>query len=123
MIASSTLVLEDRPPELLLLGNHLQQDVAGDVMPGLVLDHLDLLALDDQRADVVERDVPALRCVVETTIRVLLDQAFLRHPRECTSVVATHDMRAGPASDSSQRFFAAQQTPWSLAVVGRRLAA
>src|SRR5262245_1702559 len=48
-------------------------------MAGFVLDDLDLLALDDQGADVVERDVPALRRVVQTAVRVLLDQAFLAH--------------------------------------------
>ena len=76
---------QDRPPELLLLGDHLQQDVAGDVVAGLVLDDPDLLALDDQAADVVERDVPALRRVVQATVRVLLDQAFLAHGPQCTS--------------------------------------
>ena len=48
MIDSSTVVLRIGPAELFLLGNHLQQDVAGDVVARLVLDDADLLALDDQ---------------------------------------------------------------------------
>jgi hypothetical protein len=75
---------QDRPPELLLFGNDLQQDVARDVRARLVLDDADLLALDDEQADVVEGDVAALRSVVQATVRVLLDEAFLAHGRECT---------------------------------------
>src|SRR5688572_22927514 len=48
-------------------------------MPRLVLDHLDLLALYDQGADVVEGDVPALGGVVQAPVRVFLDQTFLAH--------------------------------------------
>src|SRR5262249_4438393 len=55
------------------------QDQARDVFVGLVLDHLDALARDHQFADVVERDVPALRRVVETAVRIFFYQAFFAH--------------------------------------------
>jgi hypothetical protein len=59
-----------------LIRDHLQQDQSGDVLVGLVLDDTDLLACHDQVADVLERDVPALRGVVEAPIRIFFDHSF-----------------------------------------------
>jgi hypothetical protein len=85
---------QDRATELFLFGDHLQQDVPGDVLAGLVLDDPDLLTLDDQAPDVVERDVAALRSVVQPTVRVLLDQAFLAHGGAVyLSPAAVHEMQ------------------------------
>jgi hypothetical protein len=84
-----------RPAGLFLLGDHLQQDVAGDVVARLVLDDPQLLALHDQGADVVEGNVPALRRVVQATVRVLLDQALFAHAPECTSGVLRRKKQSG----------------------------
>ena len=47
----------------------------------LVFDHLHALAGDHHVADVVERDVTALRGVVQAPVRIFLDQAFFAHAR------------------------------------------
>jgi hypothetical protein len=70
---------EDRPPELLLVGDDLQQDQPCDVLVGLVLDHLHAHAGDHQVADVVQGDVAALRGVVQAPVCVLLDESFFAH--------------------------------------------
>jgi len=70
---------QDGLAELLLLGDHLQEDQARDVLARLVLDHADLLAPHDQVADVLERDVLADGGVIEPPVGVLLDQPFLGH--------------------------------------------
>jgi hypothetical protein len=70
---------QDRLAELLLLGDHLQEDQAGDVLARLVLDDADLLAADDEVPDVLERDVLADRGVIEPPVGVLLDEPFAGH--------------------------------------------
>src|SRR5688572_18861815 len=70
---------EDRLAKLLLLGDDLQEDQAGDVFAGLVLDDLDLFASHDEVTDVLERHVLADRGIVKPPIGVLLDEPFLGH--------------------------------------------
>src|SRR5688572_26877018 len=70
---------KDRPAELFLVGDHLQQDQPRDVLVRLVFDHLHAHAGNHEIADVVERDVTALRGVVEPPVSVFLDDAFFAH--------------------------------------------
>jgi hypothetical protein len=55
---------KNRAAELFLIGDHLQQHEARDVLIALVLDHLHARARDHHVADVVDRDVTTLRGVV-----------------------------------------------------------
>jgi hypothetical protein len=66
---------------LFLVGDHLQQDQPRDVLVRLVFDHLHAHARDHQIADVVERDVTALRGVVQAPVRIFLDEPFFAHVR------------------------------------------
>ena len=79
---------QDGSPELFLIGDDLQQDQARDVLVGLVFDHSHLFTRDDHAADVVQRDMPALRCIVEAAIGVLLDQAWFAHALLCSGRLA-----------------------------------
>ena len=62
--------------ELFLLGDDLQQNQAGDVVARLVFYDPHFLALYDELPDVLQRDMPGLRRVVQASIRVLFDQAL-----------------------------------------------
>src|SRR4051812_40806850 len=64
---------------MLLLGDHLQQDAARDVVLRLLVYDDKLDAFEHERANVAERDVLALHRVVETSVRVLLDYSWFAH--------------------------------------------
>src|ERR1700733_12264019 len=50
-----------------------------EIFFGLVVDDLDVVALPDHLADLIERDVPAMLRVVELAVRVALDDPRFRH--------------------------------------------
>src|SRR3546814_2325851 len=73
------VVGEDRIAAFFLIGDHLQQDAAGDVvMRALVLD-TELHILPHQLTNFLERDVAADVRVVEAAVRILLDDADVGH--------------------------------------------
>ncbi len=69
------LVREHRLALVLVLGDDLQQHRTGQVVAGLGVADFELFVVDDQLAHVLQRDVAGDLGVVETTIRVLLDDA------------------------------------------------
>src|SRR5690606_34326464 len=62
-----------------VLGDDLQQDRAGQVLAGLGVADLELLAVEDQLPDVLDGDVARDLGVVETPVRVLLDDSGRAH--------------------------------------------
>ena len=69
-------------PGAFFLEDDLQQDAARQVFVGLGVDDLELDLLEHQFLDVGQRDVAAGRGVVETAVRVLLDDSRpVRHRR------------------------------------------
>src|SRR4029078_4866768 len=84
----------------------------GQVFLGLVVDDLDVVAIANHLADLVERDVPAVLGVIEPAIRVSLDDSRSRHlapwlPRDGGSMIrksithramssTCHTIRVGP---------------------------
>src|SRR5690606_6756855 len=66
-------------PVLLVLGDDLQQHLPGQVLAALGVADLEVLAVDDQLADVLDGDVARNVGVVEATVRILLDDARLGH--------------------------------------------
>ena len=69
----------ERLTGMLLLGDHLQQDAARDVLLALLVDHHELDAFNDQFPHISQRDVAALNRVVEPPIRILLDYPRFAH--------------------------------------------
>src|SRR5690606_39767063 len=69
---------------LFLLGDDLQQHLAGEVVAGLGVAHLEVLAVDDQLSHVLDRDVAGDLGVVEATVRIFLDDAYghAQNPRD-----------------------------------------
>ena len=66
---------EHRLAVLLMLGDDLQQHLPGQVVAALGVAHLEVLALDDQLAHVLDGDVAGDLGVVEPTVGILLDDA------------------------------------------------
>ncbi len=64
---------------LLFLEDDLRQRDGRQIFLGLVVDDLDVVALPDHLADLIERDVPAVLRVVELAVRVTLDDPRFRH--------------------------------------------
>ena len=64
---------------MLLLGDHLQQDAARDVLLTLLVNDHELDAFHDQLPYIRQRDVAALDRVVQPTIRILLDDPRFAH--------------------------------------------
>src|SRR5437016_5833426 len=69
---------------MLLLRDHLQQDRAGDVALGLLVDDHEVDPLDHQPADIGERDVPTLYRVVQPPVGILLNYSRFAHRRSLT---------------------------------------
>ena len=63
----------------LCLADDLRQGDRGEVLFGLVVGDLDVVAVADHRADLIERDVPAVLRIVELSVRVTLDDPRVRH--------------------------------------------
>ena len=59
----------------LLVENDLQEDGAGEVLAGLCIDDVKVDALEHHLLDVGQRDVAAVRRVVQAAVRVFLDRA------------------------------------------------
>jgi hypothetical protein len=71
------------PSALLLLGDHLQKNAAGDVLPGGVVDDDNVLAIHHQLADAIESDVLAGVRVVEPAVSVFFYRSWHgRSPRK-----------------------------------------
>src|SRR5690554_650951 len=70
---------EDRGAFLFVLGNDLQQHLAGQVGAGLGVHDLEFLAVNDQLAHVLDGDVAGDFGVVETPVGILLDDAKGAH--------------------------------------------
>src|SRR5690606_8190103 len=70
---------EHRLAVLFVLGDDLQQHLAGQVLARSRITHLELLAIDDQLAYVLDGDVAGDLRVVETAVGVFLDDARLAH--------------------------------------------
>src|SRR5262245_55314116 len=75
---------------MLLLSDDLEQDRTGDVFLALFVDHDEIDFFHHEATDVRERDVPTLNRVVETTIRVLLDDSRLAHGCSSWQLGARH---------------------------------
>src|SRR3546814_13950806 len=56
----------------------LGQDIMGDVLAALGIDDAEIAALAHHRAQILERDVAAAFGVVETTVRIFLDDEIGR---------------------------------------------
>src|SRR4249919_4029989 len=63
----------------LVLRDDLQQHLAGKVIAGLGIAHLEILAVDDELAHILDGDVAGDLGVVETTVGILLDDADRTH--------------------------------------------
>src|SRR3546814_1627005 len=70
---------QHRLPVLFMLGDDLQQHLPGQVIAALGVADLEVLAVDDQLADILDGDVAGDVGVVEATVRVFLDDARLGH--------------------------------------------
>src|SRR5690606_5677747 len=70
---------QHRLPVLFMLGDDLQQHLAGEVVAALGVADLEVLAIDDELADVFDGDVARDVGVVEAAVRILLDDARLGH--------------------------------------------
>ncbi len=70
----------------------------GQVFLGLVVDDLDVVAVADHLADLIERDVPAVLRVVELAIGVSLDDPRLGHGRS----PGVHALVDGRLNDSKR---------------------
>src|SRR5690606_14208212 len=70
---------EHRLPVLLVLGDDLQQHLPGQVLAALGVADLEVLAVDDQLADILDGDVAGNVRVVEAAVRIFLDDARLGH--------------------------------------------
>ena len=87
---------EHRRTELLLTGDDLQQDAAGDVLAALVVHHFDALTACDQLAQVIQGHVAAVMRVVQPTIGVFAYEAFFGHVRYAFEQAATrHRLELG----------------------------
>src|SRR5687768_5598607 len=64
---------------LFVLRDDLQEHAAGEVFPGLGVADLELLAVDDELAHILDRDVAGDPRVVQTTVRIFLDDACCWH--------------------------------------------
>src|SRR3546814_1930251 len=62
-----------------MLGGDRQQHLPGQVIAARVVADLEVLAVDDQLADILDGDVAGDVGVVEATVRVFLDDARLGH--------------------------------------------
>src|SRR3546814_5625840 len=62
-----------------MLGDDLQQHLPGQVVAALGVADLEVLAIDDQLADILDGDVARNVGVVEATVRIFLDDARLGH--------------------------------------------
>src|SRR5690606_21065635 len=60
---------------LFVLGDDLQHHAAGEVLAGARIAHLEVLAFDDELAHVLDGDVTGNLGVVQTPVRILLDDA------------------------------------------------
>jgi hypothetical protein len=69
-------------------GDDLQQHRAGEVIAGLGVAHLELLAVDHELTHLFERDIARNLGVVQTAIRVFLDDADLCHAAKLTEFAA-----------------------------------
>ena len=61
------------------LQDDLQKDAAGDVLLGLGILHAEIHVLENQLTHVFQGDIAADFRVVETAVRILLDDACLAH--------------------------------------------
>src|SRR5207245_10086615 len=95
---------------MLLLRDHLQQDRAGDVALGLLVDDHEVDPLDHQPADIGERDVPTLYRVVQPPVGILLNYSRFAHRRALTMGYRTL-RSAGPFRPSILQPSLAQQRP------------
>ena len=67
------------PMGLFVFGDDLQQHLSSEVFAGACIAHFEILAIDDQVPDILDRDVARHLGVVETTIRIFLDDAGRSH--------------------------------------------
>ena len=67
---------QHRLPVLFMLGDDLQQHLPGQVVATLGVAYLEVLALDDQLAHVLDGDVAGDFGVVEATVGIFLDDAY-----------------------------------------------
>src|SRR5581483_5415797 len=81
---------EHRLPGFLVLGDDLEQHGAGQVVAGLGVADFELLAVDDELPHFFERDVARNFGVVETPIRIFLDDANLCHAAKLADCAAAH---------------------------------
>src|SRR3546814_9900351 len=63
----------------------LRQDIVGDVLPALGVNDAEIAAFTHHRAEILERDVAAAFGVVETTVRLFLDDNDIVRSEEHTS--------------------------------------
>jgi hypothetical protein len=70
---------EHRHAAGLFLEDDLQQDAAGEILPALGVNHLELLVLQHQLLDVGEGDVGTGSGVVQAPVRIFLDQSGVGH--------------------------------------------
>jgi len=85
-----------------VLGDDLQQHLAGQVLAGLGVAHLEGLAIHDQLAHVFDGDVTRDLGVVQAAVRVLLDDARFAHSRPGMEK-ATRRYRNQPAAPRTLR--------------------
>ncbi len=76
-----------------MLGDDLQQDRSGQILAGLGVADLEFLPVNDQLAHFFQRYVAGDFGVVETPVRVLLDDAGLRHSATLTDRAALHQFK------------------------------
>ena len=71
------LFRQHRLTGLFVLADDLQQNLTRQIFATADVENLDRLTVNDQAADVIQRDVRRDRRVIETAIRILLDNAGL----------------------------------------------
>src|SRR3546814_13330991 len=73
-----------------MLGDDLQQHLPGQVIAALGVEDLEVLAVDDQLADILDGDVAGDVGVVEATAREFLDDERIGHGAKALTDASLH---------------------------------
>src|SRR5882757_2478757 len=81
--------------QMLLFGDHLQQDAARNVGAVFLVDDDEIDSLDDQASHIRQRYIPALDGVVQSTVWILLNHSRIAHGAARSWVVDAGPKNAG----------------------------
>jgi hypothetical protein len=81
---------------MFLIGDHLQEDAAGDFRITLLVDNDEVDLFDDQSLNLRQGDVTTLDGVVKASVRVLFDDSRLAHGAPRSGLACPFPEDAGP---------------------------